>query len=179
MVRIFKKQIIYIFLTCLFLININSTCQSFEPVQTVIITKEDLANTKATPEKVSFTPKELHDIEVMEKRHFPRTYPEFTDAQRLKNLEYELLGRIWQFSKQDERIKKLKLASSNIMVSGTALPAALSSKKMAKRATQDNIPRREKDDVGLIDGFLRLINPQVYELHKNHAKKMWEYEAEY
>ena len=75
----------------------------------------------------------------MEKRHFPRTYPEFSDSERLENLEYELMGRIWQFSPQKERIKKLKLASSNTALIGTALPASISSKRTAKRLKNDNV----------------------------------------
>lgn len=109
----------------------------------------------------------------MERRHFPRTYPEFSDNERLKNLEYELLGRTWQYLPQEERIKTLKLASSNTALIGTALPASISSKRIAKRLKNDEIQLRQRDNVGLIDGFLRLISPEKYEIYRKSADKLY------
>jgi len=151
-------------------------CFSYEPVQTVIITQEDISNAKPTPNNVLFSKKDLNAIEIMEKRHFARTYPEFTHAQRLKNLEFELLGRTWQFSPTKDRIQKLKLASSNTMLSGVALPPQISSKRMAKRAKNTSIQMRQRDNVGLIDGFLRLMNPELYELYRQRSDKFFEME---
>ena len=148
----------------------------YEPVQTITITKEDIINAKPTPQDVNFNSKELKTIEMMEKRHFRRSYPEFSDFQRLRNLEFELLGRVWEFSPQDERIKKLKIASSNVMLTGTALPAAISSKRNVKRMQNTQIQMRERDNVGLIDGFLRLLNPDLYEQYRKTSDKMFQYE---
>ena len=172
MFKIKVKKII----CCFWMFFIMQACFSYEPVQTIIITEEDIKNAKPTPNTVSFSKKDLHVIEVMEKRHFTRTYPEFTNAQRLKNLEFELLGRTWQYSPTQDRINKLKLASSNTMLSGTALPAQISSKRMAKRAKNTSIQMRQRDDVGLIDGFLRLINPELYELYRQKSDKFFEME---
>ena len=114
----------------------------------------------------------------MEKRHFPRTYPEFSDAERIKNLEYELMGRVWEFSPQSERIRRLKLASSNTAIIGTALPASISSKRNAKRMRNDMIELRQRDNVGLIDGFLRLMSPEKYEKYRKYSDDMY-YKYEY
>ena len=114
----------------------------------------------------------------MEKRHFPRTYPEFSDSERLKNLEYELLGRIWEFSPQNQRIERLKLASSNTMLIGTALPASISNKRNAKKMRNTEIQLRDRDNVGLIDGFLRLMSPEKYEIYRKSADKLY-YKYEY
>ena len=35
------------------------------------------------------------------------------------------------------------------------------------------IQLRERDDVGLIDGFLRLINPQLYNTYRKTAEKQY------
>ena len=114
----------------------------------------------------------------MERRHFPRTYPELTDSERLKNLEYELLGRCWKFSPQKSRIDKLKIASSNTMLVGTALPPSFSSSRMVKRMRNDNVLLRKRDDnVGLIDGFLRLMNPDLYEKYREPADRLFEYKS--
>ncbi|MBQ8475552.1 hypothetical protein IJ531_00660, partial [bacterium] len=148
-----------------------------EPVQTVTITKEDILNARPTPSAVQFSKKDLHYIEMMEKRHFPRTYPEFSDYERIKNLEYELLGRCWEFSPQKERIQRLKIASSNTMLIGTALPAQFSSSRNVKRMRNDMQLRKRDDNVGLIDGFLRLLNPDLYEQYRRSADKLFEYKS--
>ena len=115
---------------------------------------------------------------MMEKRHFPRTYPELSDYERLKNLEYELLGRCWRFSPQKARIDRLKIASSNTMLIGTALPPSISSPRMVKRMRNDDVQLRKRDDnVGLIDGFLRLLNPDLYAKYRESADRLFEYKS--
>ena len=179
MIKNIKFQFIYciVFAVIFYTIFIPLACYCYEPVQTVTITKEDILNAKPTPQKVCFSPKDLHAIEVMEKRHFPRTYPEIEDAERLKNLEWELLGKPWLFTSQEERIKTLKIASSNVMLQGTALPASIGSKRNAKRMRNDSIQMRQRDSVGLIDGFLRLVNPELYKQYRKYSDRtFWEYE---
>ena len=153
-------------------------CYCCAQVQSITITKEDIARANPTPTKVNFSSKDLKAIEIMERRHFSRTYPELTDRERLKNLEYELLGRIWEFSLQDDRIRKLKLASSNTMLIGTSLPASISSKRNAKRMRNTEIQLRQRDNVGLIDGFLKLMSPEKYEIYRKSADELY-YKYEY
>lgn len=173
-----KFEILYclIYGIILYIIFIPLVCFCYEPVQTVIITKEDIMNAKPTPAPVKFNKKQLEDIEALERRHFPRTYPEFSDFQRLRNLEFELLGRVWEFSNQSDRIRTLKLASTNVLLSGVSLPASISSKQNAKRMHNDSIQVRKKNDVGLIDGFLRLLNPDLFEQVRKTEDKMFGYE---
>ena len=178
-IKIIKLQIIYciIFSSIFYLLIIPLACYCYEPVQTITITKEDILNAKPTPSEVEFSKKELHYIEVMERRHFPRTYPELSDRERLKNLEFELLGRCWEFTDQKARIDRLKIASSNTMLIGTSLPPSISSSRMAKRMRNDDVQLRKRDNVGLIDGFLRLINPDLYEKYRNSADRLFEYNS--
>ena len=146
----------------------------FEPVKTVIITKDDILNAKPkSPYEVEFSQKDLKIVEILEKRHFPRTYEEFSDKERLKNLEYELFGKIWEYTPKEERIRRLSVASSNRMLTGMALPCSISSKRNAKRMRNDSLPIRQKDDVGLIDGFLRLLNPDKYEQYRRYSEEMF------
>ncbi|MBR2068869.1 MAG: hypothetical protein IJ877_03820 [Candidatus Gastranaerophilales bacterium] len=175
-----KIQILYciFFSIIIYSIFIPLACYCFEPVQTVTITKEDILNAKPTVSAVQFSKKDLHYIELMERRHFPRTYPEFSDYERLKNLEYELLGRCWEFSPQKERINRLKIASSNTMLIGTALPPSIATSRNVKRMRNDDLQLRKRDDnVGLIDGFLRLLNPALYEQYRRSADKLFEYKS--
>ncbi|MBQ7286954.1 MAG: hypothetical protein IJW73_04255 [Candidatus Gastranaerophilales bacterium] len=179
------KYIKFNFFYCLFFsiifysIFLPLCCYCEEQTKTIIITKEDIKNAKPiSPYSVNFSTKDLKAIEIMERRHFPRTYPELSDKERLKNLEYELLGRIWEFTPQKERIEKLKLASSNTMLIGTALPASISSKRNAKKLRNNEIQLRQRDNVGLIDGFLRLLSPEKYEIYRQNADRLY-YKYEY
>lgn len=165
----FKKNNIVIISFFIYLLLIPMISYSFEDSQTITITKEDIVNSTPSPYPVSFDKKDLKDIEIMEKRHFPKTYPELSDFERLKNLEWELFGKIWVYSPTKDRIKKLKLASSNTMLIGTALPASLSSKRTVKRMRNNDLDLRKRDEPGLIDGFLRLISPEKYEVYRKHA----------
>ena len=181
MIKYTKFNILYcvIFEVVFYSIFLPLCCYCSEQTQTITITKEDILN--ATPRsmyQVNFSSKDLKVIEIMERRHFPRTYPELSDKERLKNLEYELLGRIWEFTPQDERIKKLKLASSNTMLIGTSLPPSISSKRNAKKLRNTEIQLRQRDNVGLIDGFLKLFSPEKYELYRKNADRLY-YKYEY
>ena len=116
MIKRIKFNIIYSIFYTLLLYLIFTPLYSYcsEDIKTIFITKENIKKAKPiSPYKVEFNKKDLKAIEIMERRHFPRTYPEFSDKERIKNLEFELLGRTWEYTPQEERIKKLKLASSN------------------------------------------------------------------
>lgn len=165
-----KSTLIYIIII-IFFINCQSYC--YDEVQTITITKEDIINADPTKSPVTFSHKDLKFIETMEKRHFSKTYPEFSDYERLKNLEYELLGRTWLYTDQSDRISRLKIASSNRMLAGTALPVTMSSRRTVKRLRNDSIQLRTKDDVGLIDGFLRLLAPEAYEKYRQYSDNMF------
>ena len=181
MTKHIKFQIMYciVYAILFYSLFLPLACYCYEPVQTITITKEDIINAKAnSPYPIDLSSKEKKAIEVMEKRHFPRTYPEFSDSQRVKNLEFELMGRTWEFSPQEERIRRLKLASSNTALAGTALPASISSRRNAKRMKNDLVQLRKRDDVGLIDGFLRLLSPEKYEQYRKYSDEMY-YKYEY
>ena len=179
--KIIKIEILYciIFTSLTYIIFLPLACFCSEACQTVVITQQDIINAKPTKETVQFDQKDLKAIEMMERRHFPRTYPEFSDCERLKNLEYELLGRVWEYTPQKDRIKKLKIASSNTMLIGVALPPKFKSKKWQKRMRNDNIQLRERENVGLIDGFLKLMNPDLYEQFRIHEDRIRGGEYEY
>lgn len=181
MIKYVKFNIFYclIFVIILYAIILPLYAYCKEDTKTILITKEDILNAKPiSPYQVKFNQKDLKTIEIMERRHFPRIYPELSDKERLKNLEYELLGKIWEFSPQKDRIEKLKLASSNTILIGTALPASISSKRNVKKLRNNEIQLRQRDNVGLIDGFLKLLSPEKYEIYRQNADRLY-YKYEY
>ena len=84
-------------------------------VKTIIITKEDIKNAKPTKAPVIFSKSDLHDIEVMEKRHFENISEFDSDKYRVAKLEQHLLGRTWEYSPISDRMRRLKLASQRKM----------------------------------------------------------------
>ena len=64
------------------------------------------------------------------------------------------------------------------MLIGTALPASISNKRNAKKLKNDEIQLRQRDNVGLIDGFLRLLSPEKYEIYRQNADRLY-YKYEY
>lgn len=176
--NILKHLLLYF--TCLFVLLYQSFsyCQAVEveydnDVKSVTITKEDILNASPTKTPVEFSQKEEKWVKVMEQRHFERTFPELSDYERLKNLEYELLGKPWLYTDKKERIDRLKIASSNRMIAGTALPPILNSRKTARRMRNDSFQTRKRDDVGLIDGFLRLLAPDAYDTYRHAADSLF------
>lgn len=161
---------VFVLFFCFTFLLLASYC--YEPIQVVTIEKEDIQNAAPTEADVNFSLKERKIITMLEKRHFLRSYPELSDSKRLKNLEFELFGKCWQYTDKEKRLNSIKTASSNIMLQGTALPASISSKINAKRMT-NNIRLRKKDDVGLIDGMLRLLNPEMYSKIKEYSDTMY------
>lgn len=179
--EIYKKEFIISVVFCFifYIFFPPLACFCYEPVQTVVITKEDIKNAcPVSPYQVKFNSKDLKSIKMLEKRHFNKTYDDMKDCDRLSQLEYELLDRTWRFIPQKERIKKLEIVSSNVMLEGMALPVNLSHNRTIKRLRNNQIPRKEKDNVGLIDGFLRLVSPEKYEIYKQSSKHFFE-EYEY
>ncbi len=139
------------------------------------ITAEEIMQTQGTVPDVDFSWKTEREIKTMEKRHFSGVNTYDSDKYRIAKLEEFLLGRTWEYLPVQERMKKLKLASQRRVLAGTAIPASLKKAGFSpKRIANDSTPSLEDDNVGLIDGFLRLINPDAFDAYNRHKKRMYE-----
>ncbi len=140
-----------------------------------IITKEDIQNAIATPHSVNFDKKTEHEIRVMEKRHFEKIDDYNEDKYRIAKLEEYLLGRTWEFSPTKDRMNRLKLASQRKMLSGTSLPVGIRRYVSPARIANDSTPVYDNEDnVGLLDGFLKLCAPDIYYTWSARKKRMYE-----
>ena len=138
-----------------------------------IITKEDIQNAIPTEADVFFTKKTAHEIEVMEKRHFEQVNDYDSPKYRVAKLENYLLRRTWEFSPINTRVDRLKLASQRKMLSGTSLPVGIRRYVSPQRIANDSTPIYENDDnVGIIDGLLKLYMPDVYYSWSNRKKRI-------
>jgi len=140
------------------------------------ITAEEILQTRGNVPDVKFSGKIAREIRTMEKRHFSGVNTYDSDKYRIAKLEEHILGRTWEFLPVEERMKKLKLASGRKVMSGTAIPASLKKSGFSpKRIANDSTPVYNNDDnVGLIDGFLKLMNKDAYDAYNARKKRMYE-----
>ncbi len=165
------------FILALFLLAIVTVNPAVSKVQeTFYITAEDIMNTQGTPPDVTFSSKVSREIKTMEKRHFSGVNTHDSYKYRIAKLEEHLLGRTWEFLPVDERMRKLKLASQRKVLSGTSIPLSLRRAGFTpKRIANDSTPVYDDDNnVGLVDGFLKLLAPDAFEAYSRHKKRMYE-----
>lgn len=141
----------------------------------VTITKQDLIKAQPKEPEVVFTPQIEKEVSIMEKRHFHNKVTNETDSYRIARLESELMGRVWSFSPLETRMRRLKLASQRTMLAGTSLPNNLARIYSPKRIRNDSIELREREQVGIIDGLLRLYAPDFYQKLKYRNDRQFEY----
>ncbi len=182
--NVFKKSLSYMALLCL-ISGAASPClaevQTANPCLAEVqpdfyITAEEILQTRGNVPDVEFSGKIAREIRTMEKRHFSGVNTYDSDKYRIAKLEEYLLGRTWEYLPVEERMKKLKLASGRKVMSGTAIPASLKKAGFSpKRIANDSTPVYNNDDnVGLIDGFLKLMNKDAYDAYNARKKRMYE-----
>ena len=99
----------------------------------------------------------------MEKRHFHNKVTNETDSYRIARLERELMGKVWAYTPLETRMRRLKIASQRTVLAGTSLPNNLARVYTPKRIRNDSIELAQQDQVGIIDGLLRLYAPEFYQ----------------
>lgn len=172
----FKYYFIIFFITALFFafskiapFSISAIAGiEVNPHQEELIITQDAIN-EAEPrgiEEIIFDEKIEKEVRIMEKRHF-RNIADSNESPRyrIERLEMELMGRIWAYTPLETRVRRLKLASSRVALSGTSLPPSLAKQYSPKKIHNDSIQLREREQVGIIDGLLRLYAPKLYEAY--------------
>ena len=125
----------------------------------------------STQENNEITPKMLREIKTMEKRHFKGKVEEESDEYRIKRLEIELLGDSFEDIPIKRRMERLKIASQKRMLTGFSIPRNFDTRFTAKKIENDSIEVVKKDDVGIIDGLLRLYAPDFFEYYRESRAK--------
>ena len=143
----------------------------------VVITQNMINQAKTSVPEVKFTPEIEKEISIMEKRHFKNKVTNETDSYRIARLEDELMGRVWEYTPIETRMRRLKLASQRTILAGTSLPYNLSRIYSPKRIRNDSIELREQEQVGIIDGLLRVYAPELYEKVRFRNERNFEYYA--
>lgn len=158
---------------CLTLVCANYKVPASAVQPDIVITKEDIQNAIPTQADVYFTKKTEKEVKIMEKRHFANTSEFDSPKYRIARLEEHLLGRTWEYSPVNERIRRLKLASQRRMLSGTSIPVGIRQYASPARIANDSTPE-VKDNVGIIDGLMKLYAPDAYNAWSRHQERMYE-----
>ena len=108
------------------------------------------------------TPRMLREIKIMENRHFGKNYFELKEKIRINNLEEELFGVNFEGVPIEKR-----------MTQGTSIPTSVGIS--ARRIQNDNIKIVDKNDVGIIDGLMKLYAPDAYEVWKRQKEAEMQY----
>jgi len=111
---------------------------------------------------IALEKKDLNDITTMERRHYRNHASEAeSNEYRLNRLETTLFGQTFGDMNTKERMRRLRIASQKMFFQGTAMPVKVKSRYI--NAGDDVIQLVERDNVGIIDGLLKVYAPQFYE----------------
>lgn len=106
--------------------------------------------------------KDLKDITTMEKRHYKNPAGDFdSNEYRLDRLETTFFGQTFKEMDTKERMRRLRIASQKMFMEGMSKPVKIKSRYI--NAGDDVIQIVDHDNVGIIDGLLKLCAPQLYE----------------
>ena len=116
-------------------------------------------NTYYNGRLVNLAPDQFKALETMEKRLYNKTFDDKVTIDRIEQLEFDLYGNV-QKGSAITRLNNLKTESMHHALRGTSIPPSM------MRNYQNKYIQNEKyeyhDDVGLIDGFVRLWFPEFY-----------------
>lgn len=116
-------------------------------------------NTYYNGRLVNLAPQQFKVLETMEKRLYGRVYDDKVTIDRIEQLEFDLYGNV-QKGSAITRLNNLKTESMHQALRGTSIPPSMMRNYQKKYLQDENTGYH--DDVGLIDGFIRLWFPEFY-----------------
>ena len=108
---------------------------------------------------VNLAPNQFRALETMEKRLYRKTFDDKPTIDRIEQLEFDLYGNV-QKGSAIGRLNNLKVESMHHSIRGTSIPPSMMRNYQNKYLQNDK--HQYHDDVGLIDGFVRLWFPDFY-----------------
>ena len=124
-------------------------------------------NTADNPRLVNLCPEQYRTLDNIEKRIYNKTYYGENTVDRIERLELDLFNEI-QKGNISQRLNTLRLESTHIAIRGTAMTPMMSdtfNSKYINPRGEGNTYRSYgiyQDDVGIIDGLIRLWWPDFY-----------------
>ena len=127
-----------------------------------------IENTADNPRLVNLSPEQFRCLDVIEKRVYGKSYWDANPVDRVERLEADLFDEV-QKGSISQRIRTLRLESTKIALSGTAMTPMMQDTFNTKYIN----PRGEtkyRDDVGIIDGLIRVWWPNFYDMLTEYRK---------
>ena len=122
----------------------------------------EIENTADNPRLVNITAQQLRELKTVEKRIYDKSYEGENTIDRLERLELDLFKAI-QSGTATQRLDTLKLESTRIAIRGTAMtPMMMDTFNSRYIKFQGPSYGTYEDDVGIIDGLIRLWWPDFY-----------------
>ena len=123
----------------------------------------EIENTADNPRLVNLCPEQFRALKMVEKRVFNNSFEDENTVDRIERLELAMFDEIKKGS-PTQRINSLKLASTAHALRGTAMTPSMQSTFNTRYIN----PRGADapiyyDDVGIIDGLIRVWWPDFYE----------------
>ncbi len=166
-------KIVFVWLVIIFM---PCSCLSFED-ETIDTSKipflydENILkeNTADNPRLVNLSPQQYKALEMMEKRLYKRTFDYENNIDRIERLEIRFFDEP-QKGTISVRLNALKLESSRNAISGTAMTPMMQETFNRKYIRPINPDTSHYNEVGIIDGFLRLWFPELYKEVQEYRK---------
>lgn len=150
-----KTKKIIIVISILF---VNQTIFAFE-----------IENTADNPRLVNISIQQLKDLKNVEKRIFDKSYEGENTIDRLERLELELFQSI-QKGSATNRLNVLKLESMRATIRGTAMTPMMMDTFNPKYINPRGEGISYHDDVGIIDGLIKVFWPDFYATISEYRK---------
>lgn len=126
-------------------------------------------NTSDNPRLVNLSEKQFQYLRSMEKRRFGRAYEYENSIDRIERLEIEYFDEP-QKGNISERLKNLRMESTRDAISGTAMTPMMQDTFNSSYISPRTTDTSHYNEVGLIDGLIRLWWPNLYEDLKEYRK---------
>ncbi len=108
---------------------------------------------------INLAPEQFKALETIEQRLYNKIHDDKVTLDRIEQVEMDLYGDI-QSGSPIERLNKLKVKSMHQALRGTSIPPSMMKNYQNKYIQNEEY--QYHDDVGLIDGFIRLCFPDLY-----------------
>ena len=136
----------------------------------------EIENTADNARLVNLAPEQYKALSVMEKRLYRMTFDDEDNIDRIERLELDYFDEI-RTGTASQRINALKIASGQAAIRGTAMTPMMMDSFNSRYINQR--PDIYHDDVGIIDGLVRLWWPEFYshvtEYRKYKEKNFYQY----
>ncbi|MCD7879878.1 MAG: hypothetical protein LUG16_08100 [Candidatus Gastranaerophilales bacterium] len=146
-----------IFLCTLLIIFINGSSFALE-----------IENTADNPRLVNITKEQKRYLKTMEKRLYNNSFEFENNIDRIERLELDLMNGI-QKGSATQRIKNLRIASTRAAIRGTAMTPMMND-TFNSRYINPGGENIYQEDVGIIDGLIRVWWPDFYKQLNEYRK---------